>query len=278
MAEETMTPARKRPVGMLATLLICAVLALASLWFIPDFPHHAYLSGWLLFALMLILTFFNFRKKVPFLRMGKASFWLRMHICLGIFSGVLFFVHMGWSWPSGLFRQIFAWCFLIVFASGLVGWWMSRSFPKRLTVAGYETPFERMADARNKLRKQAEALVLANGEGKSPSLVAVRYADLFGSFFTKPCNFWAHLMESRSPQAAHASQFDEMQRYIEKSEQERFEELRELVARKHMLDYQYSLQLALRLWLFVHIPLSYSLLAFSVLHIILVHSFSAAVS
>ena len=34
------------------------------------------------------------------------------------------------------------------------------------------------------------------------------------------------------------------------------DKLRELVAQKHMLDYQYSLQSALRLWLFAHIPLS----------------------
>lgn len=53
--------------------------------------------------------------------------------------------------------------------------------------------------------------------------------------------------------------------------------LRDLVNQKHMLDFQYSLQLALRLWLFVHIPLSYSVLVFSMLHIVLVHSFSGAV-
>jgi hypothetical protein len=259
-------------------MLLVIALSVSSLWFIPNFPLHAYISGWFLFALMLILTFFNLRKKVPFLRMGKASFWLKMHICLGIFSGALFFVHMGWSWPYGVFHQLIAWCFLIVFISGLVGWWMSRSFPRRLTVAGYETPFERMPDARNNLRKRAEELVLANGDGKTPSLASVRYADLFGTFFTKPCNFWAHLRESRSPQAAHTSQLDEMERYIAKGELNMLAELRDLIAQKHMLDYQYSLQLALRLWLFVHIPLSYALLIFSVVHIILVHSFSAAVS
>lgn len=263
---------------MVITTLSVVVLSLASLWFIPNFPHHAYVSGWFLFVLMLVLTFFNFRKKVPFLRMGKASFWLKMHICLGIFSGALFFVHMGWTWPSGIFRQLFAWCFLIVFVSGLAGWWMSRTFPKRLTLAGYETPFERMADARNNLRKRAEELVLSTEEGKTPSLASLKYADQLGIFFTKHCNFIAHLRASRSPQAAHSSQFDEMERYIDKNNLENFGELRDLVEEKHMLDYQYSLQLALRLWLFVHIPLSYSLLIFSVLHIILVHSFSAAVS
>jgi hypothetical protein len=263
---------------MLVTAIFAVALAAASFWFIPNIPQHAYISGWFLFALMIVLTFFNLRKKVHFLRMGKASFWLKLHICLGIFSGVLFFVHMGWSWPGGLFRQLFAWCYIIVFVSGLVGWWMSRSFPKRLTVAGYETPFERMHDARNALRQKAEAIVLSTEDGKTPSLASIRYAELLGTFFTKPRNFLAHLMESRSPQAAHVSMFDEMERYIEKGDLAKFAELRDIVAQKHMLDYQYSLQLALRLWLFIHIPLSYSLLIFSVLHIILVHSFSAAVS
>ena len=273
-----MTPSGKPPVGLLVTALLAIALAAASLWFIPMLPHHAYISGWFLFALMLVLTFFNLRKKVPFLRLGKASTWLTVHIHLGIFSGMLFFVHMGWSWPGGLFPQVLAWCFLTVFISGLVGWWMSRTFPRRLTIAGYETPFERMPDARNNLRKRAEELVLGNGEAKPPSLAAIRYAEMFGAFFARPCNFWSHLLESRSPQAAHTSQFLEMERYIEKGDLGMFTELRGLVAQKHMLDYQYSLQLALRLWLFVHIPLSYSLLIFSVLHIVLVHAFSAAVS
>jgi hypothetical protein len=86
------------------------------------------------------------------------------------------------------------------------------------------------------------------------------------------------LRQSRAPQAAHDSEFDEVQRYVKKGEREMLDKLRELVARKHLLDYQYSLQSALRLWLFAHIPLSYSLLIFSVLHIILVYAFSGSVS
>lgn len=259
-------------------MLATVVLVAGSVFLVPKYPLHAYMSGWILLALMLILTFFNFRKKVPFLRMGNASFWLRMHICLGIFSGVLFFVHMDWSWPGGIFRQIFAWCFLIVFISGLVGWWISRSYPRMLRVAGYETPYEQIPNVRNNLRKQAEALVLATKEGESPPLAASVYADEFGKFFTGPRDFWSHLRQSRAPQAAHASRFEELERYTKKGEREMLDKLRDLVEQKHKLDYQYSLQLALRLWLFIHIPLSYSLLIFSILHIILVHAFSGTVS
>lgn len=273
-----MNPSEKRFPGLTVTALAVAALLYAYFTYAPSYPRNPYLSGWVLFALMLILTFYNLRKKVPFLNIGSARFWLRLHICLGLFSGVLFFVHMGWKWPSGMFGQLLAWCYAVVFISGILGWWMSRSFPHRLTVAGYETPYERIAKIRADLRREAEALVLAGVDGQTSPITAGFYTEKLGVFFTRPRNRWAHLRRSRSPQAAHASQFDEVQRYAKKGELELLDALRDLVAQKHMLDHQYALQSTLRLWLFVHIPLSYSLLIFSVLHVVLVHAFSGGVS
>jgi len=273
-----MRSARSFSVGTLVTLLSMAALLAAYFLYASSYPRHAYLSGWVLFALMLVLTFYNLRKRVPFLCLGSSGFWLRLHICLGIFSGVLFFVHISWSWPSGTFSQILASCYVVVFLSGLFGWWMSRAFPKKLTVAGYETPYERIPHARANIREEAEALVLKGVDGQTSPIIAEFYTSKLGMFFTKPCNWWSHVRSSRSPQAEHVSQFNEVERYVKKGELDLLEKLRDLVAQKHLLDYQYSLQLALRLWLFVHIPLSYSLLVFSVLHIYLVYAFSGAAS
>ncbi len=273
-----MRSARKISAGVVFTLLSMAGLLAAYCTCSPAYPRHAYLSGWVLFVLMLILTFYNLRKRVPFLCLGSSNFWLRLHIGLGIFSGMLFFVHMGWSWPTGTFGQLLAICYLVVFLSGLLGWWMSRAFPQKLTVAGYETPYERIPHVRAKLRSEAEALVLTGVDGQTSPIIAEFYSDKLGMFFARSCNLSAHVLSSRAPQAAHAARFDEVERYVKKGEREMLDKLRDLVAQKHMLDYQYSLQRALRIWLFVHIPLSYSLLVFSVLHIILVYSFSGSAS
>ena len=273
-----MRSSRKFSAGALLTLLSVAGLLAAWFIYVPSYPRHAYLSGWVLFALMLILTFYNLRKRVPFLCLGSSNFWLRLHICLGIVSGALFFVHIGWAWPMGTFLQLLAVCYAVVFLSGLLGWWMSRAFPKRLTVAGYETPYERIPQVRSKLREEAEALVLTGVDGQTSPIIAEFYSEKLGMFFARSCNLAAHVLSSRAPQAAHAARFDEVERYVKKGEREMLDKLRDLVDQKHMLDYQYSLQRALRLWLFVHIPLSYSLLIFSVLHIILVYSFSGSAS
>jgi peptidoglycan biosynthesis protein MviN/MurJ (putative lipid II flippase) len=52
------------------------------------------------------------------------------------------------------------------------------------------------------------------------------------------------------------------------------DEIAELVRQKDGLDYHHSLQLTLKLWLFVHIPLTYGLLIFSFVHIVLVYAYS----
>lgn len=278
MAKKEVELARRRFGSALVTALAVIGLMLAYIHYAPLVPRHAYLSGWVLFAAMLFLTFFNLRKKIPFLRVGSTSFWLQLHLYVGIFSGALFLVHISWSWPAGIFHQLLAWCYVVVFVTGVLGLWISRAFPRMLTIAGYETPFERIPFVRANLREQAEALVLAGVDGQTSPVIAEFYVKRLGMFFTRPCNRLAHLRQSRAPQAAHFSQFDEVQRYARTGEREMLDKLRDLVAQKHLLDYQYSLQSTLRLWLFAHIPLSYSLLIFSVLHVIIVHAFSGSVS
>jgi hypothetical protein len=276
LAKKELELVRRRFAGLLLTLLTVGGLFAAYVFFAPHYPRNAYLSGWVFLAVMLFLTFFNFRKKVPFLRMGSVGFWLQVHVYVGIISGALFFVHIGFSWPHGLLNQIIAVIFAIVFVSGVIGLWISRSFPKKLTVAGFETPFERMPHVRTSLRKEAEALVLAGVDGQTSPVIAGFYTDKLGLFFVKHRNLRAHLFSSESPQASHRSQFAEIRRYAKRTELDMLGKLEDLVERKHLLDFQYALQFTLRTWLFAHIPLSYSLLILSVAHIIVVYSFSGS--
>jgi hypothetical protein len=59
-------------------------------------------------------------------------------------------------------------------------------------------------------------------------------------------------------------------------EKEFTEQLLALVAQKNSLDTQYALQLTLKSWLFVHIPLTYSMVLVLLAHIVLVYGFGAA--
>ena len=85
------------------------------------------------------------------------------------------------------------------------------------------------------------------------------------------------LLESRRPVNALLLQLEDLRRYLNEPERLKLEQLSQLVRQKDGLDYHYALQTALKLWLFVHLPLTYSLMIFSLVHIVLVFAFSGGV-
>lgn len=244
----------------------------------PAYPHLAYATGWLLFAVVLFLTFFNMRKRVPFLRLGSASTWLQMHIYVGVFSGALFFAHVGFTWPEGAFRQLIAVCFILVFLSGVLGLYISKAFPRMLTAAGCETPYEYLPQLRNKVKGAAEELIAGSGDEATSPIMAKFYTSELRGFFAGPRNYGAHIRQSRRPAVKHEVLMNDLRRYIKGDDRNKLDELQRLVLQKHALDYQHALQSSLRLWLFAHIPLTYALLVFTAVHIFLVYAFSSAVT
>ena len=64
--------------------------------------------------------------------------------------------------------------------------------------------------------------------------------------------------------------------YLDAKGRSRIEELTEIVAAKDELDYQFALQLVLKAWLFLHVPLTYALLTLIAVHLVLVYGFSLA--
>jgi len=248
---------------------------MAALWLHRKFcalPDYAFLTGWILFAAMMVLTFFNARKKLPFLPLGKAETWLQIHIYLGFFTVVLFLIHLNFRAPHGWFEITLAWLFALVSASGVVGLIFSRTLPRRLATRGGEVIFEKIPALRNALKIEAETLALGK-DAKSP-VIAEFYTKRLAPFFAGPKNLWLHVVESRRPLNALAAELDDLRRFTNETERATLDKLAALVRQKDGLDYHRALQLALKLWLFVHIPLTYGLLIFTALHIVLVFGFS----
>jgi hypothetical protein len=252
------------------------VATVAALWlhlkFSRALPDYAFLTGWILLAAMLVLTFFNARKKLPFLSLGKAETWLQIHIYLGFFTVVLFLIHLNFHTPHGWFEITLAWLFVLVSVSGVAGLFLSRTLPRRLATRGGEVIFEKIPALRHALKTGAENLALGT-DAKSP-VVAEFYTQRLAAFFSGPKNLWLHLVESRRPMNALAAELDDLRRFASETDREKIEKLAALVRQKDGLDYHRALQLALKSWLFVHIPLTYGLLIFTALHIILVFGFS----
>jgi hypothetical protein len=235
-------------------------------------PDYAFLSGWVLLAGMFVLALYNVRKKLPFLPLGKSETWLQTHIYLGFLTTFLFLFHLDFRLPRGIFEIILAGLFVLVSGSGFLGLFFSRVLPRRLATRGGEAILEKIPAQRHALRMAAETLALG-GEAKSP-VIAEFYVKRLADFFSGPKNFWPHLVESRRPEGRLLAELADLRRVATEGDREKIDQLARLVRQKDGLDYQRALQLMLRLWLFVHIPLTYGLMIFTVLHIILVFAFS----
>ncbi len=268
-----LTFSKRRRSAFILTLLAAALIVVYLWAYQQRLTSNAFVSGWFLFGIMLILTAYNLRKKMPFLPLLKSSTWLQIHLYLGLLTIVIFLMHVGFRVPNGNLETIIALLYVIVAGTGILGIFLTRTFPKRLTVRGEEVLFERMPIYRRNLNERAEKLVLdAVAETQTTTLAdyyKLRLAGFFGGFR----NYWHHLFESKRPRHVFVTEFNDLDRYLNDRERQIVGELSELVYIKDDLDYQHALQLTLKGWLYVHIAATYSLLLFVLTHIVVVHAF-----
>lgn len=261
-----------------AGLILFFVSSVLVLWlhkrYAGAIPKFVYLSGWALFVVMLTLTFYNARKKISFLPLLSSEAWLQFHIYAGLLTGVLFLVHVSYKMPSGWFDGVLAGLYALVMLSGFFGLFASRAIPKRLTTRGGEVLFERIHGIRRQLQDRAETLALQSVDQVRSSTIADFYLRELKYFFEDTRNTVAHWFEVRTPLNLLLTKITDLNRYLNESERATMDEIAVLVREKDGLDYHYSLQLVLKLWLFVHIPLTYSLLLWTLAHIVLVFAYS----
>ncbi len=240
----------------------------------PTHPHMVFLTGWCLFALIVLLTAYNARKKLPFLPLLSSRIWLRAHSWAGMLAGLVFLLHLRWRMPAGPFEAALAALFVAVTLSGIAGWCLSRVLPPRLTNAGGEVPYERIPVVRRALRERAEALVVAGIPSTGATTLADFYAARLSGFFAGPANLLPHLFGSSGALNSLLADLGEVKKYLNAGEKSAAVELAALVREKDALDLHRSMQLVLKSWLFVHIPLTYGMLVLIAVHVVLVYSYS----
>ncbi len=262
--------------SFLFTLLALFVVALfyAHKIYTPVLPRLIYIYGWLLFLLIVVLSLYNARKKLPFLPLGTSEGWLQFHIYAGFFTILLFALHIRFRLPTGWFDSILFALYSLVTLSGIFGLFISKMIPQRLTTRGGEVLYERVPAIRRSLQEQAETLALKSVPDAQSTTLADFYLRHLKDFFDRPQNFWLHLFEVRSPLNSLTNKIEDLNRFLDEKERGTANKLADLVRQKDGLDYQRTLQITLKAWLFAHIPLTYSLLIFSVIHIVIVFAFS----
>ncbi len=261
---------------MLSLATLTLVLALTLAWWLLSNalrPVGLY-TGWLLLGLVLLLTFFNARKKLPFLPLLNASTWLQIHVYAGWLTCFVFALHTGARLPGGRLEFLLWLCFIVVAASGVFGLWLSRWLPPRLARSGESLVYEQIPLLRHRLETEAKALVhQAEAEAKSTTL-ADFYVRVLGDCFARHPALLAPLAGDDAEYHRVKLELAALRRFLNEREIALADQLGELLEAKRNLDCQLAGQRLLKLWLFVHIPLTYGLLVLIGAHVWLVLHYS----
>lgn len=267
----------RRWVGIVViTIPVLAAVALLTDLARMMMGREAFISGWLLFGIILALTLNGVRKKLRTVPIGRASFWLNVHLYLGLVSTALFILHIKGQWPWGDFEVLLTLALSTVLLSGLGGWLMNRVFAIRLGRRGTEVIYERIPIHVHRLRQEAEAVMLQVAEETGSSTLPEFYVLRLARHFEGLRNRGSHIFGSARPEVATGREITAVERYLDDREKRALATLAEFVKLKHDLDFHRALQWALKFWLFIHVPATAALLIFIVVHILLVYAFSGA--
>lgn len=259
-------------IATLATLAALAVLVYAqdqSLW------HSGFTSGYLLLGSVVFLAAFNLRKKLAFLpAFGTTSFWMQLHIYVGFSTFAVFGLHIAWRFPTGLFDCFLAALYLTVAISGVYGLYVTRIYPAKLRHVDEEVIFERIPALRQGIAQHARSLVVQACE--SSDVLAKFYLNRLASYFDQPRNLAYLIRPNTRKRRELIGEIDDLDRYLSDTHRGLGKQLSAMIMQRDDLDYHYALQGRLKTWMFVHVGLTYSLLAVAVLHMVLAHAFSGS--
>jgi hypothetical protein len=261
------SPLLFRRLSFIAGLLIASAIAFAANVILKiSLRESAIYSGALLLAVVLALTLLNGRKKLPFLPLMRAATWLQIHIYAGFFCFFIFLLHINFSPPRGALEITLAIVFCVVVLSGFFGIFISRTLPSRLTFSGEPLIYERIPAYRHEIQQNVEQLIRRSELETQSSTLADFYLEKLRPFFQRlPGAFYAFGGIDRRVERL-LKELTALNRYLNEEEKAIANEIRDWIETAQNLHFQYAAQRMLKLWLFVHIPFTYSLILLAIVH------------
>ncbi len=233
-----------------------------------------FVTGWTLLGAMTALGLFNIRKRFSAFPIGRAAYWLALHVVLGLFAVAMFVVHTGGVWATGFYEQLLAGGFWATALSGLFGWLYQRAVPRRLARIGYEVVYERVPAELADLRDAAEKASLDGVAASGQPTLGRFYSETLQAYFQRPRFQLSHLLGTGAAGQWIDQRFDAVSGLIGGGEQEAFDALKIAARRKAQVDAHYALQRSLKLWVAVHVVLTSATLTLAVWHLILVYVYA----
>ncbi|MEX2172338.1 MAG: hypothetical protein WD851_23665 [Pirellulales bacterium] len=250
-------------------LLTVAVVLAVTVWVRAQhnsLARTAYLTGYTLYAAVGVLALYNLRKKLPGLPLGTSAGWLQLHIYIGIGSVAVFALHTGAQLPNGPLELALAVIYLATVTSGLWGLYLSRTIPAQLTRTGEQFTYERIPALRRKVQARAMGVLQGAVETSGATTLAEFYAAFLYDYLERPRSLRYLFRPTTGWRKRLLRKMHDLKRYLNADEQQACEKLFPIVRTKDDLDFHEARQRLLKLWLFGHVALTYSLVLLATLH------------
>ncbi len=223
-------------------------------------------------AFMLFAGAFNWRKKFPrAMWMGSAQFWMRGHIWLGTISLPLILFHSGWR-LGGLVETVLMIVVFTVWLSGVFGLVMQQYMPKSMmNRINAEAMYQQVDEVCRQLRMTADNDMKKCGdlfepEGANPQLTHLKqfYLSTVRPFLQEEYQADSGLANASEADAL----FDAVRNSVSPNLHADIEKLETMCNERRDLEAQRKMHGWLHIWLFVHIPLSMTLLVMGIIHVV----------
>lgn len=256
-----------RPIPLVFALL-GLLSTLAFVWFARDGFHPASSAGigfGIAAAVLLVAVMvYSGRRALPSVRaLGPTRPYLEVHIYGGLLFLLLVLLHTGFGLPSGALTTTLWVVSLWVVLSGLLGRGLQVWIPRLLDAeTALEVHVKRIPELVEEVRTRAEEAAREAGPR-----VELFYARELAPEMAAPRSDVGVLVARGRAQRQRAADFAHLERIVEPEAVPAVEELQQMHKTKLDLDLHNTVQRALRIWLYLHLPVGIVLLALFVLHV-----------
>lgn len=233
-----------------------------------------FMTGWVLAIAMVLQLVLRLKKHMPQLIPGGLPGWAERHIAIGLFAVLIFALHINFSLPETALEWALFTLFAAVAASGLIGLYLVNVIPLKLDHDGTSEPSEATPAARARIAASAVRLAIQSVEQSGSRAIVDLYTERLHEFFDRPRHALAHLQGSRRPLKQLEFEIEAAERDDRLSPHDPLDELKALVRSKYALDSRHAHELALKAWLFVHLPATYALVVLTLFHVCTVYAFT----
>lgn len=214
-------------------------------------------------VLMLGAALYGVRRRTMRWGIGIAQTWLQFHLYGGALFFLLLLMHTGFKIPSGVITWWLWFLSIWITLTGFLGVWLHKWLPKLLSSGlSIEVLYDRIPELVREIQAKTEGLIASCDEP-----IREFYQNHLAPALAGPQFNMIYYLDISGGINAQARRFDHLKKIVVGEQKKKVGELEQFYKTKLEIDAHYTLQKALRTWLFLHVPVSILVVLLLVLHV-----------